>query len=602
MTWKNVVGMLLLVGLAALALVFMQDDRVTDSGRPLLIVKAFDKSTVTRIEAKAEAGDTLILRRRTDDTESWDLDIGQEWARANAITIDEILTALMRADVTQYFPAAEVTAEQRNSYGLVVPNVTFTLKLPSGERTARLGGFTREGGGAYADRGPDTDVMVVPAVALRQFLDAFNAGLRDTRVTDLRTYDVKAVEIVKGGVTTLLAEKDLNQIWRTSQPFAGYAEPITFEARVSHLVNEHWSSIVEDGVQDLQRYGLVQPAAEITLTSKRGTTHTVLLGGPANEVEGGRYFAEKGYHSVYVVSQRFVDAVFADASETRDRSFSRLGLGIESVVAGVGDTSFELTKVHDWEIEKPAREPAEESVVEDFLEQLRQWPVVEFMDGQIPAEFGVGPEGHEIQIGTNGGAVTTLLIGTQRGDGNYYAQRKGDGGLVVVGGAVVDRILKGWLQFKRRSAFEISIQDLNFIGRSGGTGPTGADVADEKWSRDLDGQDKAWKAKIGQVGGGLNPDAMGDFLGAIRSVRALEWFHWDSSRDDEMGFGAGNASAATAWFELDFRGGLPIMHLLIGNKVEGREAYYARKDAGGFAFAMDAAVVDRLTQKLTKGE
>jgi len=30
---------------------------------------------------------------------------------------------------------------------------------------------------------------------------------------------------------------------------------------VSKLVNEQWSEIIEDGVQDMQRYGLIKPAA-----------------------------------------------------------------------------------------------------------------------------------------------------------------------------------------------------------------------------------------------------------------------------------------------------------------------------------------------------
>jgi len=600
-TWKNVLGMLLLVGLGIIALVFMQDDGAPGDGRPNGVVRAFDKGAVTRIEAEAKGGETLALRRREGDSESWDLDIGQEWARADAIAVDEILTALVRAEVMQFFPAETVTPAQREGYGLETPAVSFKLDLPSGERTARFGVFTREGSGAYADRGPDTDVMVVPAIALREFDNAFQSGLRDSRVSDLRTYDVKAMEITQSGITTMRAEKDLTQVWKFTQPFTGYAEPIEFETRISHLVNEKWSRIVEDGAQDLERYGLARPAAEISLTSKRGTTHTMLLGGPVSPDGGDRYFAEKGYHSVYVVSKRFADAVLDGADDVRDRSFTRLGLGIESVVAGIGDASFELSKAHDWEIEKPAREPAEESVVEDFLEQLRQWPILEFMDRENPLEFGITPDCDEIQIGTHGGALTTLSIGMQRTDGNYYAQRKGDGGLVVVLGTVVEQFKKGWLQFKRRSAIELPIEDIDFVGRAKGNGPEGADVTDEKWSRDLDGQDKSWKAEIGKVGGGLDPRAMGAFLSALRSVAAREWYHWDTDHDAEMGFGVNGYAAATTRIELDLRGSdAPPIVILVGKKVEGRNAYYARRYGTHFAFAMDASVVAEITKPLTK--
>lgn len=601
MTWKNVLGMLLLVALCAVGLWVMDDSGPAASGKPNYVVAAFDKAEVSRLEAKASTEETLILRRRPDDSESWDLDIDQEWARANAIAIDEILNALMRADVMNHFPIAEVTNEQLTSYGLTVPKVRFRLEVPSGERVARFGTYTREGSGAYADRGPGTDVMVVPAVALREFEKAFNSGLRDTRVTDLRTYDVKTVEIIEDGVTSLEAEKDLTQVWRTTQPYKGYLDNVEFETRVSHLVNEQWSSIAEDGAQDLQRYGLVKPQATIKLTSKRGTTHTMLLGAPLGDGSGNHFFSEAGYHSVYVVSKKFADSVLADASEMRDRSFTRLGLGIESFTAAVGDGSFELLKAHDWEVEKPIREPAEESAVEDFLEQVRQWPVVEFLDGEDPAAFGVGTdEGHEIQVGTHGGAITTLLIGKQRADGNYYAQRKDDGGLVVVLGSVVEQVKKGWLQFKRRSALELPIDDLDFIGREPGFLPEGAHVTAEKWRRDLDGQDKRWKPEIGQIGAGLDAAAIGEFLATLRSIRALEWLHWDIGHNEEFGFKDGGG--ATTWMELDFRSSKIPTYLIIGKKVEGRDAYYARDKGKHFAFLMDAATAAKLTQPLMKQE
>lgn len=599
MTWRNVLGMLILVGLCVLAFFWMQEDEGATSRGPATLLESFVKEDVTGLRAKGESGE-LELRRHPGDSERWDVRVAQEWVRADAIRVDEILGAVLRCEVRS--PLEDVTAADLETYGLDAPKTSVEIDAPGGERKARFGKRSMEGGAVYADRGDGSLVMVVSATAHDEILQALQDGLRDRRVTDFRTYDVKRVEISKGGVTTLAAEKDLTQIWRVTQPFQGYADPTTFETRVANFVNEQWKSVVEDGVQDFAKYGLAKPAAEIVLTSKRDAQRTLLLG--SVQSAGGDYFvAEKGFHSVYTVSQRFAAAVLADAAEIRDRSFARLGFGIESVTVNVEGTAWVLRKAHtDWDVEKPVREPAEESEVDAFLEQLRQWPIVEFLDGEDPTAYGITPDGDQIQVETEGGAKTTLLIGKERADGNRYAQRKDDGGVVVVLGTPVKRVLEGWLQFKRRRALELPIDDLDFVGREPGTSDAGAQVSAEKWQRDLDGADKSWRPRMGQIGAGLDAAAMTGFLEAIRSVGALEWRHADPERLDEYGIPREGGKAATTWIEIGFRSDIPDRLIAIGNPVPDRDAYYVHERGSHYVFLMSATDVERLTAPLTKAE
>ena len=109
---------------------------------------------------------------------------------------------------------------------------------------------------------------------IRKFFDIV-ATMEDVISLGIGEPDFDTPEpVVAAGVTTLQAEKDVTQVWKLTQPFKGYADPTSFETRISAIVNEQWVRIVEDGVQDLARYGLARPAAEITLTSKRGISRT----------------------------------------------------------------------------------------------------------------------------------------------------------------------------------------------------------------------------------------------------------------------------------------------------------------------------------------
>ncbi len=601
MTWRNVLGMVILVGVCALALFWAQGGGDAPDRGPATLFEPFDKNDVTALTVTGESG-ALELRRRPDDSELWDLEVGVEWARADAIAVDEILGALVRCDVRRSFPVEGLTATDVANYGLAAPALTVVLQLPGSERTARFGARSPEGANVYADRGANATVMVVSTTAADELAAALRSGLRDKRITDLRPYDMKGIEIARGGVTTLEAERDVTQIWRVTQPFKGYAAPVRFDTRIAQIVNEQWLRVAEDGAQDLARYGLARPAAEVTLTSKRGATRVLTLGAEPG-VDGNWFVVEQGYHSVYQVSTRFAEAVLADAAEFRDRIFTRLGFGIESVTVNVGGISWVLRKAYkDWEIEKPAREPAEESVVEGFLEQLRQWPILEFLDGEDAAAYGVAPDGDQIQVEREGGSLVTFLIGKEAADGNRYAQRKDDGALVLVLGAPVRRVLDGWLQFKRRAAFDIALDDVEFIGREAGFGPDGEASTDEKWRRDLDGRDKSWKPQLGEPGAGLDSEAMNRMLAALRSIKALGWHHLDSANAEEMGFRKEGGKAATAWFEIGFRSSDADVFLEIGARVPGRDAFYAKQRGKPFVFEMAADVVATLTAPLLAQE
>ncbi len=611
MTWRNVLAMLVLVALAAGAAFWLRPGEGTERKGPSTLLAAFDRKDVTRVEAKFQ-GVELKLRRRGGDSEVWEMQAGMDFVRADAARVDDLLGALIRSEVRRSFAPSEVDAAALREYGLDAPELSFTLQLPGGERSARFGRTSREGENVYADRGPGTDVLVVPVDAFRDFAGAFTNSLRDLHVTDLRAYDIQRIEVARRGVTTLEASVDPTSIWRVTQPYKGYAERQAFMARLSQIVGEECSRVVEDGAQDLARYGLVQPEAEVTLTSKRGAVRTLFVGAADAELAGGRYVMEKDTHSVLAASKRFADAVLGDAAELRDRAFARVGFGIVGVTVKLGETAYVLKKTHhDWEIESPGREPADEKAVEDFLEAIRQWHTAEFLDRAQPGEYGIEPEGDQIEIALDGGAKTKLLIGNTDASGRLYAQRADDGGVEVVLAGPVDRAKLGWLQFKRKSALELPIEDIEFLAREPGFGEEGSKLTAEKWRRDLSALDKDWKADMGVTGSGLDATAMNGVLAALRSVTALEWRHWDRSKAEEYGFAKDGGGAATCWFEIGLRGefgaepgapGTGTYYLLIGSKLPDRDAYYALRKGQDYAFLLDGGVVRQLTAPLMKTE
>ncbi len=615
MKLRNVVGMLLLVGLLLGALWAADSFQPAVGPRiPVSLLNPFDKRDVSRVELATKDGDAIVLRRRTSGDDLWDVKLGDGFVRANDVIVDELLAALVQADVSEAFTGDDVNDAKRAEWGLADPLVQVSITLPGDDvRTGRFGSLSREGGRIYADRGPDTDVLVVSAGPFDEIRSAFTQGVRDPRLTDLRTYDVKKVTILRGGVATFEAEKDVAQIWKMRQPYSGYGEPTKMETRVSHLVNEKWLRVAEDGVQDLTGFGLDPPEAEVTLVSKRDQVRELLLGASTDLVAGGTFAMERGVPTVYVVSKRFADAVLADANDVRDRSFTRLGFDGVSLTVNLGtpDTTYKLSKIHSgWEIESPDRYPADGERVVEALALLREWHTARFHDGMTAAEAGIAESPHQIQIGTKGGGEVTLLIGRDLavdGGRRYLAQRRGDSGVEEVLSGPIDLLSEGWLQFRRNTVAEWITEDIAFLGIAPGFSDSGKSVEESSWSRELQSEKPIWKMGVGKTGG-LDAERMVSLLAWLRTIKAERWLSWDAGHNDAMGFSVDGSGAATLRLEVGFAehlsppAGGRTQILLIG-KPHPDGGYYARlktNSPGKWAFILSEAFVEELMKPLTR--
>ncbi|MCG3133767.1 MAG: hypothetical protein HMLKMBBP_01019 [Planctomycetes bacterium] len=579
MNLRSVVVMLVLAALAVLAYVTLSGGD-GPAARLDPTYPRFEQSDVSVVTLRHRT-ETLEMRRRADRSDSWDVVSGVTTCRADGAVIEDLLVALRRQGVRTKFDAAKLAPADLQGFGLASPETSLEMKLPSSSVTVRFGKSSMDGS-MYVDGGPGTDVWVVENGCERLVIDLLANGARSRRLTDLRLFDVGAVEVVRGGITSWRVERDPSGIWRVKQPFDGFAEPTRCETRLSRLVNTEVAAWVDIGAADLVKYGLDAPSAEVRLEPRQGGDPTVILVGK----EAGPdtvYVMEKGIANVATLHRRLADAAAEPAVSMRDDSFTRLGIDGISVRVRFGDLTYKLAKAGaSWEIAEPERQPADERAVRDLLEALRSWKTVEWQDGAKPADHGIGDE-QFIEVELGGGAKSTYRIGREATGGTWWAARTapdGAGGVERVQGEPVAMVRKGWPQFRQKLVrdFTTYMDQLVRVERASGTSEEGQKVQELALTRDIHAVKPVWRFEEGPgIAGTLKNDAVARLISALTTVHAREWQHYDPAKNDEYGFANPRAALTSLVLKFDDASEPPrdgaVQKLYLGNRLPGGGCY-----------------------------
>lgn len=628
MKLRNVVVMLVLAALAVLAFLALGDGG--KGGKSLLpptFPKDLDPKAVSRVVLKAGDG-YLAVRRRADRSDAWEVESGTTTVRADAAVIEDLLTQISRQAVQNKLDKAKVGGDLAG-FGLANPTAEVELTMPGRLQRLRYGGSSAGSGeSVYVDEGPGTDIWLVTTGVQGLVANAIATGARSKRLTDLRLYDVGHVEVDIGGVTRFQTDRDATGIWRVSIPYKGYAHPTQFETILSRLVNTEVMSWVDIGAIDLKKYGLDAPAAEVRLTSKRGTDPVSILLG-AEAPGGGVYAFEKGVPNIALLPKEILTAALADPLSFRDRSFTRLGIdGVAITVnlaaqrSGAKDTdgkdivlpatSYELRKEGSrWDITKPDRYPTEESRVRDLLELIRAWETKEFQDTGKPEDFGIDGKSF-VEIERQGGGKTVLRFGDLGDSGTCWAQREdadGKGGVERVDGAPLAVLRAGYAQFRQLTVADLVPwrNELERIERNRGFADGGPEVQEIAVSRDVtDGaKDSLWRSKDGPgVTGDVDQAGVNKFVDKALLLVARGWEQVPPERYEDTGFKPPLGATASIVLQFNAAKGTPPqgdrITVLVGKKRPDG-TYWARiTHDGTWAFYLAESDLKALLGLFTK--
>jgi hypothetical protein len=264
------------------------------------VVLAYPYDKAARIELENAQGHVKLER----DGSGWKI-TAPEPLKADPAAVNSLLWAVRdlraagflgetAADIPRWIPKPDVTVRIWEE-GAKEPK---TLLVQS---SAELRGKEPMAVAAVAGEGP---VTLVRAQALKDLAKTV-ADLRDKSIFpafDLR--DVKRARLSAGG-KGLLVERSGDSDWKTLEPSPGPAK----EGRVTNLLLTlkalRWKEIVSAKGDDAPRYGLDQPALEVSLLKADGSELGALLVG--REAGGVTYVRVRTAPTIYAVESKALE-------------------------------------------------------------------------------------------------------------------------------------------------------------------------------------------------------------------------------------------------------------------------------------------------------
>lgn len=401
------------------------------------VEKVFDLEAgdLREIEIQRKEGVSIELGK---DGESWRI-LEPIQADADSTEVDTLLsniTGLERTRVVYEGAEAEEGDEVNLSdFGLGEPEleVLFKIEEESESKGFLMGNETPTGTNRYAKLVGDDKVFLVSSHLKRNFeKEAWD--LRDKKVLHFEPDQVQKVMLAGPEGEVILAKSGEEQ-WNVTTPSFCRADRYIASSLISRFETAKMEEIVTESTENLDEYGLSQPAYEVNLELDGGHSVKLSVGGERD----GRFYARNGARSeVFLVASSLVDDIKKDASEYRSkRLFDYATYQVKKFQ--IAPSSGQPTRVYEkkeggsdgeaqWTETAPESREWDRTKVEDLLYKINGTDAEDFVEVKplALAELSLEEPAFVITIWSKDDMnEEELAVGNPQGDW-VYARRQGD--------------------------------------------------------------------------------------------------------------------------------------------------------------------------------
>jgi hypothetical protein len=344
----------------------------------------FTPVDVLELELKKEG--SLILLQRWED--GWRIEKPIK-AKADSKAVEKALGYITQSrNDADYVMDENPTQERLAEFGLINPQLEVTLRVGKELKpyTLIFGERAPTKGVAFAILKGSPRVYRVLADA-RAEADQSLYYFRDKTIFKTEPHMVDKVEVLKENKNIKL-ELPMEGKWNIISPIKGRADMIKIIEIVSKFKNSEIKEFIDDEPKDLKAYGLypVKTKLSIWLSGDESPTETIFIGERDKKKRG--YFAKmEKKDNVFLIEENMVDLLPEDAEELRERSilfFEEEKVNKIEVKYPDKEIVVAKTPEFEWKILKPKESEFDFNIVKDFLKNIREFKIKEFIS-----------EGHE---------------------------------------------------------------------------------------------------------------------------------------------------------------------------------------------------------------
>lgn len=353
------------------------------------------QDAITRLQVKARGGETVLEKQGG----TWRI-VKPVDAPAEAGTVESLLVQLEGARRSRAIDSVDL-----GRFGLAAPAVAVTATAGDGKEATVALGARNDFDGTLFVRDAAGRVGTTSA-ALRSALEKSTFDLRDKRLIVVGEDAVQEI-VVRGANRFSLAKNEDG--WRIVEPLQDKADDPTVTGIVRALQDARALAFAaEAGAVDPAKFGLVEPAVEVTLRRSAGEP-IVLAFGKAD----GKVYARSGDGPVLEVTGTVLGQVDETAEELRDKRLFHFASGDVRRVKFSGEGGeMELEKRgEDWRLVAPKDAKAKKWKVDSIVSMVRELRAKRFVEGAA-AEYGLAAPVRTVTVlGEGGKELATLLVG-----------------------------------------------------------------------------------------------------------------------------------------------------------------------------------------------
>lgn len=414
MSFRNTLILAVVVALFGAYVYYVERPAIEREAEEARLVD-FEVAKVAKIELESAKGRIDLAR---GDGEIWTVTAPRQTA-ADAVAVDGVLGALEDAQVSK---TLSDTAANPAPFGLEKPEASVVLTLDDGStRKVAFGKKAPIGGSAYARRGDQGDVLLVPD-AIRTAVQKELNDVRDKTVFAFADADVKQITIagVEGEPTVL--EKNGND-WTLVSPQPAKADAAQVRSLLASLRSLRATGFVDDaGTPPDEKYHLSPARVTVELVlGPDDARKSLLVGGATDDPAKKEIYAQSvPGDTVHIVGSHLYSMAAKRAMDFRDKTVLAFD---KDAVTGVlvereDGAGFTLEKKDGkWTLADAGDVAVKEFVASRLVDDLRELKGTDIASESGPRpEFGLDAPTATITLKGGGGTLGTIRIAV-RGEG-----------------------------------------------------------------------------------------------------------------------------------------------------------------------------------------
>lgn len=418
-----------------------------------------ERDDITELKLAVKDEDEIIARKKDGE---WTL-VAPVDAKADTSEIERIVREFVDAKKQE---TVDEDAKNIGVFGLAKPGISVGVKTAddADEHVMVIGDQNPTKTYRYAAKDGDSNVFLLSNYVYTTFNKTLK-DLRDKHVMDIVRADVNMMEIARGNSIVKLEK---NGEWFVREPIAARAD----EDAVTGILDELESVLVEEFVsenpENLDEYGLADPAARFTVYAGDEQSAQTILFGSEKDDGTGVYAKRDVAKNVVLLKEGLLDTLPDDVDDIRNHKLvvaEHTDLKKIEYVSSGGSFTLAVDDTDGWYIEKPDRIKADTSAITDLFRTAGEIKAEEFF---VETPAGAGFAGPRIKLAmwykTDKDPVT-VLIGVQLPDSDLaYAQtEEGETVTVSLTEDMLDSLNMNLFDLRDKVIVNFSTDDVDHI-------------------------------------------------------------------------------------------------------------------------------------------